>query len=309
MALRLAALLLLSTVAQAQFTLHTNHLKWSQARAFCQRQQGDLASIHSRAEQVTVAKLAGRYSVWIGFNDRVTEGQWKWSDGTPSDFTHWNRGEPNNAGNEDYAEMLPKRYGGRWNDNQDRPLPFICRSKGAFNDRVTGCRSAGKVGGGTAPAGTPCDFPFTYKGRSYSSCTPIDNGIKPWCYTKHSDGKSKLWGNCVCGGTAGLGAMHVLDHRRGCPAKAKPMSKLISKKFKVGEVSTVVVHGNMIRRLKGRSDLHLYVDGHKRDVSLTFSSSVQWEDASVFWTVSGSPPLNIIIYLVLRIWSLTVVAD
>ena len=99
MVLRLAALLLLSTVAQAQFTLHTNHLKWSQARAFCQRQQGDLASIHSRAEQVTVAKLAGRYSVWIGFNDRVTEGQWKWSDNSPVVAYNWDVGEPNDYNN------------------------------------------------------------------------------------------------------------------------------------------------------------------------------------------------------------------
>ena len=29
--------------------------------------------------------------------------------------------------------------------------------------------------------GRCCVFPFTYDGKSYSSCTTVDNGNKPWC--------------------------------------------------------------------------------------------------------------------------------
>ena len=41
--------------------------------------------------------------------------------------------------------------------------------------------------------------------------------------------------------------------------------------------------GNIIRRATGRQDLHLIIDGSLMDRTLTFSSSVQWEDAVVHW--------------------------
>ena len=37
-------------------------------------------------------------SLWIGYNDRANEGIWVWTDGSPSGFTHWWAGEPNNMG-------------------------------------------------------------------------------------------------------------------------------------------------------------------------------------------------------------------
>ena len=50
--------------------------------------------------------------------------------------------------------------------------------------------------GGTAQ-GVACVFPFIYKGKSYKSCTTVDNSNKLWCSTE-SVYKSK-WGNCDCG--------------------------------------------------------------------------------------------------------------
>ena len=37
--------------------------------------------------------------------------------------------------------------------------------------------------GGNA-GGAPCLFPFTYKGVKHTSCTTLDNGGQPWCYTE-----------------------------------------------------------------------------------------------------------------------------
>ncbi|KAJ7377481.1 chromatin-modulating protein mrc1 [Desmophyllum pertusum] len=53
-------------------------------------------------------------SIWIGLNDRLNEGQFVWSDGTPfnsSIYNNWNDGEPDNNG-DDCVEL----YNNRWND-------------------------------------------------------------------------------------------------------------------------------------------------------------------------------------------------
>lgn len=51
--------------------------------------------------------------------------------------------------------------------------------------------------GGTAKKGTPCVFPFVFKGKSYNKCTTVNNGQTPWCSTEKT--YKKQWGNCVCG--------------------------------------------------------------------------------------------------------------
>ena len=50
-----------------------------------------------------------------------------WSDATKLDYTHWNGGEPNNAGEEDCANITAGA-GGQWNDlGCGSPQPYICR--------------------------------------------------------------------------------------------------------------------------------------------------------------------------------------
>jgi hypothetical protein len=45
-----------------------------------------------------------------------------------------------------------------------------------------------------------------------------------------------------------------------------------------------MIQGHLIRNAGGRRDLHLVVDGKLKDRTLTYSSSRQWEDATVFWS-------------------------
>ena len=49
--------------------------------------------------------------------------------------------------------------------------------------------------GGTA-GGAPCVFPFTYRGRSYTTCTTDRNNDIAWCSTA-AVYASTNWGNCV----------------------------------------------------------------------------------------------------------------
>ncbi len=83
----------------------------SQARAW----GGHLATINDDAENSWVRDnfAAPIGTVWIGLTDEAREGTFVWASGEPVTYTHWNPGEPNNSGNEDYAIMYSS---GGWND-------------------------------------------------------------------------------------------------------------------------------------------------------------------------------------------------
>jgi len=93
---------------------------WAAAEATAVQLGGHLVSIEDAEEnewvRANVANFGGvDRRLWIGFNDVQVEGQFAWTDGTPTTYTNWNPGEPNNSGGiEDFTELLGSN--GRWND-------------------------------------------------------------------------------------------------------------------------------------------------------------------------------------------------
>lgn len=70
----------------------------------------------------------------------------------------------------------------------------------------------------------------------------------------------------------------------GCPSARGAGASLISQSVTSTKARTIlVVVGHIIRSHAGRADLLLSVDGTIVDRSLTFTSSLQWEDAQVFF--------------------------
>ena len=59
---------------------------------------------------------------WIGLYQIPGSGEpgegWVWSNGEPVEYTNWIPGQPNNSGNEDWAEMKGggSSWPGQWND-------------------------------------------------------------------------------------------------------------------------------------------------------------------------------------------------
>jgi Ca2+-binding RTX toxin-like protein len=90
--------------------------------------QGYLATVTSAEENAFISPLLGGEG-WIGASDAGTEGTWAWVTGPEAgtvfwqglsngsvqngEYNNWGGGEPNNAGDEDYAHFLNNS---RWND-------------------------------------------------------------------------------------------------------------------------------------------------------------------------------------------------
>jgi len=85
---------------------------WGDARTACQAEGADLVSTANSAENSFAVSIAAA-TFWTGLNDQASEGSWKWTDGSPYNWSSWSGGEPNNSGNEDCMHVYTNSH---WND-------------------------------------------------------------------------------------------------------------------------------------------------------------------------------------------------
>jgi len=113
------------------YTLTKNSTRyWTDAESEATSIGLHLVAINSKAEEDflwsqfwdTITVGSGTYVAcrWIGFTDRVTEGDWRWVNGDPVTYTNWYPGEPNNSWDEDYGcfpwNTRPWEANRGWND-------------------------------------------------------------------------------------------------------------------------------------------------------------------------------------------------
>jgi hypothetical protein len=64
-------------------------------------------------------------NLWVGYNDRESEGDWTWTDKMTSSYTNWNEASPNNGG---VSCALVTPTSGSWRDESCKKThDFICK--------------------------------------------------------------------------------------------------------------------------------------------------------------------------------------
>ena len=110
---------------------------WEQAKDYCEKIGGHLATITSEEENNVVKALVEDQNnafYWLGATDEETEGTWKWITGETWNYSNWYGNQPDNAsGKEHYLQIYTKaqseKCNGYWNDLPQRwssSLGFIC---------------------------------------------------------------------------------------------------------------------------------------------------------------------------------------
>lgn len=98
---------------------------WTELEAEAITLGGHLATVDDAAENLWIYNTFSAFggtdrSLAIGYNDAAIEGSYEWTSGSPSAYTSWAPGEPNNfLGDEDYAVMWHPSSGvgdGLWTD-------------------------------------------------------------------------------------------------------------------------------------------------------------------------------------------------
>ena len=107
-----------------------SYRSFKSAQSECALHGANLASIHHAdelafVEQIIRVRFPGFNQVWLGANDRNSEGNWTWLDGTAMDYINWNAGEPNGGVWENCMENV---LGHGWNDNYcHHSRGYVCK--------------------------------------------------------------------------------------------------------------------------------------------------------------------------------------
>ncbi|MFN6153587.1 MAG: lectin-like protein [Dolichospermum sp.] len=134
-----------------KFYLLSNAATWKEAQAQAVTLGGNLVTVNDATEnQFLVNTFGGTERLWIGLTDEVTEGTFQWANGEAVTYTNWSPGQPDNANNEDYAE-LNLGGAGKWNDLPNSLLllrGIIEIANPLTNDTIIGSAGDDTINGG-----------------------------------------------------------------------------------------------------------------------------------------------------------------
>ncbi|XP_071951100.1 macrophage mannose receptor 1-like [Antedon mediterranea] len=137
---------------------------WNDSKAFCESNNGGLVAVNDEYDQAYLITLLRDidYPVWLGINDRDSEGMFVNADGSDLTYAHWMVTEPNGGANENCVEMYSgnSQPAGAWND-----LP--CSAKVGVI-----CQRPRDSEGSPTPVGVACADGFSvFDGACYKVMT------------------------------------------------------------------------------------------------------------------------------------------
>ena len=106
------------------YASYTNNLMYhDEAKDFCEKASGHLATITSKAENDVIASILPSNSdqFWLGASDSSEEGVWSWCNGESFNYANFAEGQPDDADNEDYLTIWGKASqdnSAKWNDSK-----------------------------------------------------------------------------------------------------------------------------------------------------------------------------------------------
>ncbi|XP_026229722.1 macrophage mannose receptor 1-like isoform X2 [Anabas testudineus] len=117
------------------FHINRTQKTWSEAQRQCRSEGGDLVSIRNVEDQSFIISQLGYAStdeLWIGLNDKKTEGLFDWSDSSTVSFTSWEYGKPG-VGTDVKDCILIRGENGNWADDTcEGKHGFICMKMSAL---------------------------------------------------------------------------------------------------------------------------------------------------------------------------------
>ena len=118
-------------------------MEWEQAKNICRKWGGDLFSAptpHDQAWLITLTAPFKGNAYWIGLNELGVEGKWQWSDGSPTSYFNWDKGQPYNKRKDNKDEDCAAAWFGKrkWHDMVCyAKLPYICKRSQYFKPQAS----------------------------------------------------------------------------------------------------------------------------------------------------------------------------
>ncbi|XP_070700691.1 macrophage mannose receptor 1-like [Pempheris klunzingeri] len=138
------------------FHLRRTQKTWTDAQRECRKEEGDLVSIRNVEDQSFVISQLGYVStdeLWIGLNDKKTEGLFDLSDHSTVSFTSWEFGKPAVSTDQEDCVLI-RGENGNWADRVcDEKHGFICMKTSASEpsghelEQNVGCKTGWKKHG------------------------------------------------------------------------------------------------------------------------------------------------------------------
>jgi len=177
---------------------------WRTANSTCFERGGHLARPLSASDTQVIEDMLNSHPVsrdyWIDANDMNTEGQWRWTDGTPVGYVNWRPGRPIISPrhfSRDCAE-LHRNFKWQWNDKDcvDRKNYFMCQHR-VRADAVPVTASSPPTSSSVRPpattttsspstSSTSADSSIVYTDSSDSSPTPTQSNPDSFTSTPQS---------------------------------------------------------------------------------------------------------------------------